>query len=178
MGLNLSLDKWTLSRYCSVKVLLTVSPFRPSFLQPPALHSENDRFSTPFISSASESLFSQLLCFHIYLRCPLVFCVSLNFQVSRPFQRVKRCLAITIFRMNTCKSVSKQRTLTPFRMNTYAKPQGDAPAVRNRVAAYLTRARHHFMLWRRIQEHACSFATLSFGFLPSAALPTLLRAAA
>jgi hypothetical protein len=26
--------------------------------------------------------------------------------------------------MNTCKSVSKQRTLTPSRMNTYAKPRG------------------------------------------------------
>src|SRR5467141_1833407 len=28
---------------------------------------------------------------------------------------------VSPFRMNTCKSVSKQRTLTPFRMNTYAK---------------------------------------------------------
>jgi hypothetical protein len=29
------------------------------------------------------------------------------------------------FRMNTCKSVSKQRTLTPFRMNTYEKHRGE-----------------------------------------------------
>ena len=28
------------------------------------------------------------------------------------------------FRMNTCKSVSKQRSLTPFRMNTYEKHRG------------------------------------------------------
>jgi hypothetical protein len=28
------------------------------------------------------------------------------------------------FRINTCKSVSKQRTLTPFRMNTYEKQGG------------------------------------------------------
>jgi hypothetical protein len=28
---------------------------------------------------------------------------------------------LTLFRINTCKSVSKQRTLTPFRMNTYKK---------------------------------------------------------
>src|SRR5208282_431996 len=28
------------------------------------------------------------------------------------------------FRMNTCKSVSKQRTLTSFRMNTYEIPRG------------------------------------------------------
>src|SRR5260370_10424345 len=31
---------------------------------------------------------------------------------------------VSPFRMNTCKSVSKQRTLTPFRMNTYEK-QGE-----------------------------------------------------
>src|SRR5258708_6508361 len=29
-----------------------------------------------------------------------------------------------LFRMNTCKSVSKQRTLTPCRMNTYEKHRG------------------------------------------------------
>src|SRR5216684_6277978 len=28
------------------------------------------------------------------------------------------------FRMNTCESVSKQRTLTTFRINTYEKPRG------------------------------------------------------
>src|SRR5258708_1862683 len=31
---------------------------------------------------------------------------------------------LTTFRINTCKSVSKQRTLTPFRINTYEKPRG------------------------------------------------------
>src|SRR5260370_39483401 len=31
---------------------------------------------------------------------------------------------LTTFRINTCKSVSKQRTLTIFRMNTYAKQGG------------------------------------------------------
>src|ERR1700731_5495880 len=34
---------------------------------------------------------------------------------------------LTTFRINTCKSVSKQTTLTPFRMNTYAKPGGGGP---------------------------------------------------
>src|SRR5260370_16968315 len=29
---------------------------------------------------------------------------------------------LTTFRINTCKSVSKQRTLTPLRINTYKKP--------------------------------------------------------
>jgi hypothetical protein len=32
--------------------------------------------------------------------------------------------SITPFRFNTCKSVTKQTTLTPFRMNTYGKPRG------------------------------------------------------
>src|SRR6266851_2930661 len=31
---------------------------------------------------------------------------------------------VSVFRMNTCESVSKQRTLTTFRMNTYEKPRG------------------------------------------------------
>src|SRR5216684_964162 len=31
---------------------------------------------------------------------------------------------LTTFRINTCKSVSKQTTLTPFRMKTYEKPGG------------------------------------------------------
>ena len=33
-------------------------------------------------------------------------------------------IPLTPFRMNTCRSVSKQRTLTTFRMNTYAKTGG------------------------------------------------------
>jgi hypothetical protein len=32
--------------------------------------------------------------------------------------------ALSTFRINTCKSVSKQMTLTPFRINTYEKPRG------------------------------------------------------
>src|SRR5258708_11754454 len=31
------------------------------------------------------------------------------------------CLLLTPFRINTCKSISKQSTLTIFRMNTYEK---------------------------------------------------------
>jgi hypothetical protein len=37
---------------------------------------------------------------------------------------------LTTFRINTCKSVSKQRTLTPSRINTYKKQgKGGAPAL-------------------------------------------------
>src|SRR5216684_3239867 len=36
---------------------------------------------------------------------------------------------LTIFRINTCKSVSKQRALTPFRMNTYKKTGGGGTPV-------------------------------------------------
>src|SRR5712671_3303160 len=49
----------------------------------PALHPANHRFFTPLFSSTSESLFPQLLCFHIYLRCPLVF-LSVYSVPARP----------------------------------------------------------------------------------------------
>src|SRR5258707_8852982 len=49
----------------------TSSTIIPSPLS--ALHPANHRFFIPLFSSTSESLFAQLLCFHIYLRCPLVF---------------------------------------------------------------------------------------------------------
>src|SRR6267142_2822612 len=38
---------------------------------------------------------------------------------------------LSTFRMNTCKSVSKQTTLTTFRMNTYEKPGGRGVAPRD-----------------------------------------------
>src|SRR6266852_6486256 len=37
---------------------------------------------------------------------------------------VQNVTPVSPFRMNTCKSVSKQRTLTTFRMNTYEKTWG------------------------------------------------------
>ena len=119
------------------KVLLTVSPFRSSFLQPPALRPANHRFFTPLFSTSSVSLFSQLLCFHIYLRCLLVFFDS-GYRFSRDTDsratnhgfRVHVLSSVSPFRMNTCKSVSKQRTLTKCRMNTYAKPRGGVPHTR------------------------------------------------
>ena len=37
---------------------------------------------------------------------------------------LQNCPSAKPSRMNTCKSVSKQRTLTPFRMNTYGKHRG------------------------------------------------------
>jgi len=40
-------------------------------------------------------------------------------------ERLRHPSSTSPFRMNTCKSVSKQTTLTPFRMNTYAKPGGE-----------------------------------------------------
>src|ERR1700686_2115008 len=36
----------------------------------------------------------------------------------------EKTVPLTSFRINTCKSVTKQTTLTLFGMNTYAKPRG------------------------------------------------------
>src|ERR1700686_1479712 len=72
-------------RYSLVKVLLTVSPFRSSFLQLPGVHPVNERFLTPLFSITSALPFQQALCFQNHLRCPLVFFLTPNFHVfSRP----------------------------------------------------------------------------------------------
>ena len=43
---------------------------------------------------------------------------------------------VTTFRINTCKSVSKQTTLTTFRINTYEKPgEGVPPATHSLLGA-------------------------------------------
>jgi hypothetical protein len=39
------------------------------------------------------------------------------------------------FRINTCKSVCKQRTLTPFKINTYEKTRGSGPVTVNQTSA-------------------------------------------
>src|SRR5216684_5504415 len=65
--------------------------------------------------------------------CPSGRWVSaLSFAVA--FVRSSRrflCPPLSTFRINTCKSVSKQRTLTTFRMNTYAK-QGEGGTLASR----------------------------------------------
>src|SRR5260370_38332143 len=54
--------------------------------------------------------------------------LSVNSVVNRcsagMYPRPAPSLRTTTFRINTCKSVSKQRTLSPSRMNTYEKTRG------------------------------------------------------
>jgi hypothetical protein len=97
------------------------------------------RFASHALSCTYELLFPQLACFQKHLRCPLVFSSTSEFPmapVRKNGSRTREGLArqskvsrapaapLSTFRMNTCKSVSKQRTLSPFRMNTYAKTGG------------------------------------------------------
>jgi len=63
------------------------------------------------------------------------FCVSLPWSEKGALSFLFVCVPASLrsciyFRMNTCESVSKQRTLTLFRMNTYAKPRGRGPLQR------------------------------------------------
>jgi len=130
------------------KVLLTVSPFRPSFrpqLDPsPRSPQTLSPSSTDFLPRANPrgtpiSAVSPLSTAFTPNRSltPLSTAFTQNTLVvasaCRTFQRHTRVLlpAITTFRMNTCKSVSKQRTLTPFRMNTYAKTGGEGGVIVN-----------------------------------------------
>src|SRR6266404_2883889 len=115
-----------------------MSPFCPSFLQPPALHPQNDRFLTPLFSSTSELLFSQLLCFHIYLRCPLLFSPALFKDLPRSPQALSPLS--TAFTPN--RSLSPLSTA--FTQNTgRGVPTGS-------LGTHLTPMPSHFMLWRRI----------------------------
>src|SRR5712692_6196151 len=65
---------------------------------------------------------------------------------------------VSSFRMNTCKSVSKQRTLTTFRMNTYEK-QGEGGGganwnLRNTLALAITYATWRlYLLWSQSIAH-------------------------
>ena len=45
--------------------------------------------------------------------------------LSSENERRRNCSSTNCFRINTCKSVSKQMTLTPFTINTYAKTRGE-----------------------------------------------------
>ncbi len=63
--------------------------------------------------------------------------VCKRIESAKDFTRAP-AIPLSTFRMNTCKSVSKQRTLSPFRMNTYAKTGGrGAPGGPPTLRAYL-----------------------------------------
>src|SRR6267142_1465150 len=117
-GFNLPLDKYDKLLYSLVKVPLTVSPFRPSFKPPSGVYSPPSKFVPPLFSWSYKLLFPQTLCFDNLLRCP-PGCGSAPSQLcGSAFSYPLPPCSLSTFRMNTCKSVSKQRTLTPFRMNT------------------------------------------------------------
>src|SRR5258708_5412447 len=58
-----------------------------------------------------------------------------NLSILTLGSRAARLYAITPFRINTCKSVSKQRTLSAFKINTYEKPRGGGAPSRLRLGA-------------------------------------------
>jgi hypothetical protein len=49
---------------------------------------------------------------------------GMSSEHTHPFSRRSACGAVSTFRINTCKSVSKQTTLSSFRINTCEKPRG------------------------------------------------------
>src|SRR5258707_1391774 len=66
------------------------------------------------------------------------------------------------FRMNTCKSVSKQKTLTPFRINTCEKPRG-----RGGIPSALSFIFAGPDLHRQISSSPCSLQPLAEVLLPT-----------
>src|SRR6266404_1796097 len=114
-------------RQSLAKVPLTVPSFRPSFKPQAGVYLQRCNFVAPLFSWSYKLLFPQLLCFDNHLRCPPGWgsaSSQLSDLCSSAFSYpLPRC-PLSTFRMNTCKSVSKQRTLTPFRMNTCEKTRG------------------------------------------------------
>ena len=68
------------------KVLLTVSPFRPSLLPQPRVSSPIFDFVGPLFSYSYELLFSHLLCFDNHLNCPGVYSSSVHRNTSPPLR--------------------------------------------------------------------------------------------
>ncbi len=118
-----------------------MSPFRPSFKPQSGVYLRLSNFVAPLFSWSYEFLFPQPLCFDNLLRCPPVWGSALSQLSVRRWVTLRTlsdlcvsalsfvsvCVssrALSTFRINTCKSVSKQRTLTPFRMNTCEKTRG------------------------------------------------------
>src|SRR5216683_967758 len=64
---------------------------------------------------------------HVFACPPIAYRRSVTLLEST-LEKVPHKPGLTTFRINTCKSVSKQRTLTIFRMNTYEK-QGEGVSV-------------------------------------------------
>jgi hypothetical protein len=157
-------------RYLQPKVLLTVSPFRPSF--PPqsdvypkgpapsslATHYSlpTTHFSSPFVFITLRIPFRATPFFSHPYKTPGVWGISTLYLVTRhSFTRSVVCedplplrvisplvtrhsplplvckpqfrSSLTPFRINTCKSVTKQMTLSTCTINTYAKTGGRGP---------------------------------------------------
>src|SRR5260370_30729885 len=70
--------------------------------------------------------------FSVPLPAPSLFTLFTIQNSSDLSPAMQNATPVSPFRMNTCKSVSKQRTLTTFRMNTYEKHgEGGGGANRN-----------------------------------------------
>jgi hypothetical protein len=110
-------------RYRLVKVQLTVSPFRAP-LSPP------DRVYLP----------PSVLTLHSPNSVSLCLGGKSSFFIPFP-DIVPSLLPVSTFRMNTYKTITKQTTLTPFRMNTYAKPGGRGPLRKSILAHRVARLR-------------------------------------
>jgi hypothetical protein len=135
------------------KVSLTVSPFRPFLLPQPNVYPRTVDFYLPLFSCSYKSLLAQTLSFHIHTKRPGVW-GGIHPSSFRILSRanVQTLRSISTFGMNTCKSVPKQRTLTTFRMNTYAKSGGRGAASLQRPLVFVggTASTYQCLRWQRL----------------------------
>jgi hypothetical protein len=102
----------------------------------------------------------------------------------RRFLSCQHHAPVSPFRINTCKNVSKQGTLTLFRMNTYEKPRGVGPRERASVSSaaktgtamlcpYKDRGMVPQERWRRVPQ--VRRGNLDLGLLSLLTLPRRCR---
>src|SRR4029077_19698523 len=97
---------------------LCFQQFTASFPKLPGVGYPERIYGTPGVGVSPSSVPLCLPARHVVLLTPS--------EPSAPTQLpfCKQTAPVTVFRINTCKSVSKQRTLTRFRINTCEKPGG------------------------------------------------------
>ena len=121
------------------------------------------RFARPIDLCRREN--SQLPCFQAIPIYPpwRESCLPCLPRASKGAHFAKGCkntetATLTSFRINTCKSVSKQRTLTPFRITTYRKQgEGRAPAFSASPASSLEHHMRHVASLSPVPSLDCAY---------------------
>jgi hypothetical protein len=121
------------------------------FLQTPGV------WGTPKIASVQSATYS--LFFHPLLTEQLLPTLPARSVPTAKLPHPGTAAQLSAFTMNTCRSISKQRVLSPCRMNTYTKPQGGGGVMVNHPSAGHSPVRTSALPIRAYLVRACILAS-------------------